>query len=317
MALPAFDQPPPTPRAALHAALWAVTLALVQDTPSPRSTIGTAIRILDHVEIVPGRIRHALFDFDGTLSLLRAGWQEVMEEYFCDTLAAADPATPRGEHARSCREFITRLTGRQTIYQAMELEQQVRGTGATPLPATRYKAEFLRRLHERIGHRLLALRQRRRSPAEYLVPGSVDLLRSLGSMGVTCYLASGTDLPNVIEEAELLGLSGFFKSAEGGPPRIHGALEEQDKFSKRLVIERIVAENGLSGPELVAFGDGFVEIEETRRAGGITVGIASREDGGIGFDPRKARRLQDVGAHLLVCDWRESGPLLRALGITS
>ncbi len=87
-----------------------------------------------------GRIRHALFDFDGTLSLLRAGWQEVMEAYFCEILTATAPTTPRSEHTDNCREFITRLTGRQTIYQAMELEQQVRATGTTPLPAARYKA---------------------------------------------------------------------------------------------------------------------------------------------------------------------------------
>ena len=135
-------------------------------------------------------------------------------------------------------------------------------------------------------------------------------------MGATCYLASGTDLPNVIEEAELLGLSGFF-TADEGHVRIHGALREHANFSKRLVIERIVAQNGLSGPELVAFGDGFVEIEETRRAGGVAVGIASREDGGTGCDPWKARRLQDVGAHLLVSDWLQSDLLLRTLGITA
>ena len=91
-------------------------------------------------------------------------------------------------------------------------------------------------------------------------------MRSLDSKGVTCYLASGTDLPHVIEEAELLGLSGFFTPDEDHV-RIHGALREHTNFSKRLVIERIVAQNGLSGPEFVAFGDGFVEIELLRTLG--------------------------------------------------
>ena len=59
----------------------------------PLETIGAAIRILDHVGMVPGQVRHALFDFDGTLSLLRAGWQHVMEQYFCEVLCAAAPAT--------------------------------------------------------------------------------------------------------------------------------------------------------------------------------------------------------------------------------
>jgi phosphoglycolate phosphatase-like HAD superfamily hydrolase len=261
-------------------------------------------------------VRHALFDFDGTLSLLRAGWQQVMESYFCDTLANAVPTTPRCEHVQVCREFITRLTGQQTIFQALELEQHIRAAGATPLPAHQYKAEFLRRLHASIDHRLEALRVGRLPPTDFLIPGSVELLQALGAAQITCYLASGTDLANVIEETELLGLTPFFSDDEGGAPRIHGALEDYHNFSKRMVIEQIIADNGLSGPELVAFGDGFVEIEETRRVGGIAVAIASREDGGSGCDPWKARRLRQVGANLLVNDWRDPADLLRQLGIS-
>jgi phosphoglycolate phosphatase len=41
----------------------------------------------------PGRLREAVFDFDGTLSLLRAGWQRVM----ADQMLAALLATPRAE----------------------------------------------------------------------------------------------------------------------------------------------------------------------------------------------------------------------------
>ena len=36
----------------------------------------------------PGRsFRAALFDFDGTLSLIRSGWQDVMTPYFYEELA--------------------------------------------------------------------------------------------------------------------------------------------------------------------------------------------------------------------------------------
>ena len=37
-------------------------------------------------------IRHVLFDFDGTLSFVRAGWAEVMTEMFMEKLAGADRA---------------------------------------------------------------------------------------------------------------------------------------------------------------------------------------------------------------------------------
>ena len=36
----------------------------------------TAIEI--HCEIQTGNIRHVVFDFDGTISLIRDGWQNVM-----------------------------------------------------------------------------------------------------------------------------------------------------------------------------------------------------------------------------------------------
>ena len=264
-----------------------------------------------------GRIRHALFDFDGTLSLLRAGWQEVMETYFCEILTATAPTTPRSEHTDNCRELITRLTGRQTIYQAMELEQQVRATGTTPLPAARYKAEFQHRLHRRIDHRLLEPCASAASPR----PDTWSPVPSSCCAASTRWVSPATwqaapIFPMSLRRRSFSGCPVFF-TADEGHGRIHGALREHANFSKRLVIERIVAQNGLSGPELVAFGDGFVEIEETRRAGGVAVGIASREDGGTGCDPWKARRLQDVGAHLLVSDWLQSDLLLRTLGITA
>lgn len=249
--------------------------------------------------------------------MLRAGWQQVMETYFLEVLVVAAPETPPADHERACREFIERLTGRQTIYQALELEDRVRAAGVMPLPAAQYKAEYLRRLQRHIEHRLRDLRAGTQSPEDHLVSGSLDLLEGLHAAGVTCWLASGTDLPSVIEEAELLGLTSFFVGAEDEPARIYGALEEYQNFSKAMIIEKILTEYGLSGPELVAFGDGYVEIEETRRAGGIAVGIASRESGGVGFDPWKQRRLQQVGAHVLVPDWSESGQLLALLQVAS
>jgi phosphoglycolate phosphatase len=248
--------------------------------------------------------------------LLRAGWQEIMEAYFLEVLAAAAPGTPAAEHGRTCREFIERLTGRQTIYQALELEDRVRATSATPLPAAQYKAEYLRRLQQHIEHRLRDVRAGIQIPEDHLVSGSINLLARLKAAGVTCWLASGTDHARVVEEAELLGLTGFFAGAQDEPDRIYGALEDYQNFSKAMIIEKIMADFGLSGPELVAFGDGYVEIEETRRAGGIAVGIASRESGGVGFDPWKKQRLQQVGAHVLVADWSEVIQLFSLLHLT-
>ncbi|MCU0501975.1 MAG: HAD family hydrolase, partial [Anaerolineae bacterium] len=76
-------------------------------------------------------------------------------------------------------------------------------------------------------------------------------------------------------------------------------------FSKKILIERIIAENHLSGPEFVAFGDGFVEIEDSKQAGGIAVGVASDEAKRSGIDAWKRNRLIEAGADVIVPDFRE------------
>ena len=55
------------------------------------------------------------------------------------------------------------------------------------------------------------------------------------------------------------------------------ALDTYQNFSKKMVIDRIIHENDLNGPELVGFGDGFVEIENTKSVGGIAVGMPTFE----------------------------------------
>ena len=44
-----------------------------------------------------------------------------------------------------------------------------------------------------------------------------------------------------------------------------------------MVIEQILSDINLRGEELLGFGDGFVEIEEIKRVGGVAVAVASDE----------------------------------------
>ena len=101
------------------------------------------------------------------------------------------------------------------------------------------------------------------------------------------------------------------------PPRIAGARDDYRSFSKKKVIDRILSESGLQGPELVAFGDGYVEIENARQAGGSTVGVASLETGERGWDLWKKTRLRQVGAQILTPDWEEADLLLAYLGVAT
>lgn len=54
----------------------------------------TAIEII-HPDIERGRFRYVLLDFDGTISLIREGWQQVMLPMMVDTLARAPGAESR------------------------------------------------------------------------------------------------------------------------------------------------------------------------------------------------------------------------------
>jgi phosphoglycolate phosphatase len=104
-----------------------------------------------------------------------------------------------------------------------------------------------------------------------------------------------------------LGLTPYFGD------HIYGALDDYQNFSKRMVIERILRENHLAGPELVAFGDGFVEIEDTKAAGGIAIGVASSEATRQGIDAWKRQRLIQAGADLIIPDFRDHEALVAYL----
>jgi phosphoglycolate phosphatase len=131
------------------------------------------------------------------------------------------------------------------------------------------------------------------------VPGSHSLLQSFCRRGLTLYLASGTDLQYVRREAELLGVAQFFG------PRIYGALDDFQNFSKKMVIEQILKESELKGDELLGFGDGFVEIEEVKKAGGVAVAVASDEVKRAGINLWKRNRLIQAGADLVIPDYRQ------------
>ena len=255
--------------------------------------------------IVRGHIRHALFDFDGTISLIRAGWQEVMAPLMVEVLRDTPKGGELGEEELEglVREYIAESTGIQTIHQMAWLAERVREFGGVPRDPREYKRIYNERLLAHIAGRLSALREGRASPEEFTLPGARGFLEGLCARGVKCYLASGTDEVYVREEAELLGVAGYFAT-------IYGAQEDWKKFSKRLVIERIIAEHGLRGEEFAAFGDGFVEIREAKAVGVIAVGVASDEENPGATNPWKRERLIRAGADLVVPDFRDGEVLL-------
>ena len=265
------------------------------------------------VEFTPGfapraQVSHVLFDFDGTLSLIRQGWPEVMVPMFAEML-------PRraGETEEQVRQLmlddIMRLNGKQTIYQMIQLAERITERGGQPKEPLWYKHEYLRRLDERIRVRTEGLRSGAVRPDDWLVHGTRGLLEELARRGLPLYLASGTDEAYVKEEARLLDVERYFGR------HIYGAQDDFKQFSKKIVIERILRENQIAGASLLSFGDGYVEIQNTKEVGGLAVAVASDEanNGSGRVDEWKRQRLLGVGADVVIPDFRDAVKVLDVL----
>src|SRR5205085_12696171 len=118
-----------------------------------------------------GRFRSVLFDFDGTLSLIREGWPQVMIPMMTAVLRETGTAETDAELTAAVEEFVMRLNGRQTIYQMIQLAEEVTRRGGTPLEPMAYKHRYHERLLERIRGRLDDLGEGRAMAEKWTVPG--------------------------------------------------------------------------------------------------------------------------------------------------
>lgn len=258
---------------------------------------------------VRGRFRAVLFDFDGTLSLIRRNWPDVMIPMMVEVLQATGTDESRDELYQHVEEFVMRLNGKQTIYQMLELVEEVKTRGGTPLDPLEYKDEYHQRLWAQMRHRVEGLNDGSITPEELTVPGTHRLLEQLRDRGLELFLASGTDVKYVRDEARALRLDHFFGQ------HIYGALDDYQNFSKQMIIERMIRDMGVEGEQLLGFGDGFVEIEEVRRVGGVAIGVASEEEKREGVNQWKRNRLIRAGADIIIPDYRQQDALLARLGL--
>ena len=233
------------------------------------------------------KIKSAVFDFDGTVSTLRSGWETVMEPLMLEILYGD---SPKREETKRVKDYISASTGIQTILQMKWICEELTRMGKTPKSPWDYKAEYNERLMQTVRER--RARAEGGYADEYLMKGAREFLLELKRRGVKIYAASGTDDADVKEEARILGLYDLFDGVEGAKPR-------SEDCSKEATLRRLIAEGGTDG--LIVVGDGPVEIRLGREAGAATVGIAGREADRCGFDEVKCERLKKAGAHML-CD---------------
>ncbi len=269
---------------------------------------------LEAIEVVRadfprGGQRAAIFDFDGTLSLLRRNWQDVMIPMMVDELAATPAAESRPQLQAAVEEFVMRLNGRQIIYQMIQLADVVRSRGGQPCDPLVYKRQYHRLLWGQVSERVEAVASGRVDAAEMCVPGAHRLLDQLQDRGLTLYLASGTDLPYVRNEVAVLGMEAYFGD------HVYGAVDDYKRFSKAMILQQMMAGTGLAGRHIVGFGDGFVEIEEVKKVGGLAIGVASDENTRCGINAWKRQRLIQAGADIIIGDYRQQDALLDLIGI--
>ncbi|OWK43546.1 hypothetical protein FRUB_03145 [Fimbriiglobus ruber] len=241
-----------------------------------------------------------MFDFDGTLSLVREGWARVMAELGRDLFRERGLETgPENQFLDYLEDQMLRLSGKPTIFQMQKLADEIAARGAAAPNADDLLAEFLRRLFAAVGWRMERLKAGTEKPADWVVKGAHGLLDDLRGRGVALYLASGTDLAFVRAELDALQLADYFGR------HVYAPADNTPHYSKRDVIEMILRDTGVTGPELLGFGDGYSETVEVKRAGGVMVAVASVEPGRTGVNQMKRSILVELGADVVVPDYSE------------
>lgn len=265
----------------------------------------------------PRRLRHAIFDHDGTVSTIRQGWEAIMEPMMLQSILGSkrdqiDDAT----YARvvsTVRAFIDRTTGIQTLAQMKGLVGLVQEFGFVPTAEIRdehaYKAIFNEELLAMVAGRIRQLESGELVSEDWQIKHARAMLERLRQNGVTLYLASGTDQADTEAEARRLGYAHLF---DGG---IYGAVGNLQAEAKRDVLRRILETSGVRGDEIIVIGDGPVEIREGRRHGGYAVGIASDEVRRHGLNLRKRARLIRAGADIVIGDFCQLDALAAYLGL--
>jgi len=267
-------------------------------------------------ESIPlGHVKHAVFDHDGTVSTLRQGWEQIMAPVMIKAILGEQYETADEALYHKVRDgvldYIDKSTGIQTIVQMEALVEMVRESGLVPAEKIRdkfgYKEIYNDALMEQVNKRIEKFRRAELDITDYTVKGALEFIGALKQRGITLYLASGTDREDVAAEAEALGYADLF---DGG---IYGSVGDITKYSKKMVIEKIMTDNNLQGPELTVFGDGPVELRECIKREGIAVGVASDEIRRHGLNLEKRTRLIRAGAHLIIPDFSQQSQLVKLL----
>ena len=155
-------------------------------------------------------ISHVLFDFDGTLSLIRQGWPEVMVPMFVEALPRL-PGETDEQAARLVLDDIMRLQRQADDLPDDPARRADPGTRGRASRAALVQARILAAIgdaHRRPNGRAEGARF---APISFWSTAPAPCSSTCASRGLQLYLASGTDESAVKQEAELLELTSHIR----------------------------------------------------------------------------------------------------------
>jgi sugar/nucleoside kinase (ribokinase family)/phosphoglycolate phosphatase-like HAD superfamily hydrolase len=260
----------------------------------------------------------AIFDHDGTISVLRQGWEEVMREVMTDAVTGRTKRDTKelSSIKNAVNTLIEKTTGVQTLTQMYALKELVHSFGYVKdeniLSPAEYKEIYNQKLLAAMEKRVRGVRTGRLSPEDVTIKGAVSFLERLTAAAVKLFLVSGTDQEDVHKEAALLGYVDYFT---GG---IRGSVGDIKNDPKKIVIRQIIREFSAAGSDkqgrVAVFGDGPVEMREAKKAGFIAIGVLSDERRRYGRNREKRERLILAGADILIPDFSFQDELCGLLG---
>ena len=266
-------------------------------------------------EFAGSELSVGLFDFDGTISDERVGWPNLaVANNVAYLIALTQPHMDYQEAEKMVLSDIEFTIGVPTYIQMKRLRTMIeeRGYTGVELNPRMFKDSYNIALINMVESRRAKLKTGELTMDDLRINGAMELLQQLNqrlSGGV--YLASGSDLDAVSESVEHLGYSEFFPK-----DRIAAAnIENQDDDPKEKVVKGLLENQNIRGEQLVTFGDGFPEMLYTYLAGGVGVGVLSRDEShyehmGHFTVEQKKQRLLNAGAHILVYNPYENVPEL-------
>ena len=252
----------------------------------------------------PTNIRAIIFDFDGTISTLRHGWEAIMENYMYEMITG-NTEIINNELMNEIKSYIDQSMGIQTIYQMQWLKEKATLKNKTKiLDIWEYKTGYNDKLMEVVREKTKKLISKELFPKDFRIINSKEFIKDLYNLGHKLFIASGTDHDDVINEMKVLEIFEFFEDVKGAPTK-------KIACPKEAIVKHLMEDLNYKGNEIAIIGDGKIEIEIAVRINGKAIGMATEETYQLEVNKRKRKKLIEAGAHIIVPHFKDKEAIIQ------